>query len=130
MNMKTETLDTLANVGSKVTTAGATTSVVGTFLINNMVGIIGLLIALAGYLTNVHYKRKASKRRDLELALNTRATEQALELQRVEAAQKTAERALRMDLMRAGVDVGPPPSDLAPLTSVPTPGGREDEDER
>lgn len=64
--MKTETLETIANVSSKVTTAGATTSVIGTFLINNMVGIIGLLIALAGYLTNAHYKRKASKRHEAE----------------------------------------------------------------
>lgn len=130
MSLKTETLDTLANVGSKVTTAGATTSVVGTFLINNMVGLVGLLIALLGYLTNVHYKRKASKRRDMELVLNTRATEQALELQRVEAEQKMAERALRMDLMRAGVNVGPPPSDLAPLDMIPMPRGPEDDDER
>lgn len=128
--MKTETLDALANLGSKATAAGATTSVVGTFLLNNAIGVFGALIALIGLLINVHYKRKASKRRDIELALNTRATEQALELQRVEAAQKVAERALRMDLMRAGVDVGPPPSDLAPLTAVPTSGGPEDDDER
>lgn len=128
--MKTETLDTLANVGSKFTAAGATTSVVGTFLVNNAIGIFGALIALIGLLINVHYKRKASKRRDLELALNTRATEQALELQRVESEQKRAERALRMELMRAGVPVGPPPSDLAPLSGVNEPRPAEDDDER
>ncbi|RYF78124.1 MAG: hypothetical protein EOO29_20140 [Comamonadaceae bacterium] len=128
--MKTETFDHLANLGSKTTAAGAGVSVVGTFVLQNITGLLGVVIALVGLWINVHYKHKASKRRDLELALNTRATEQALELQRVEAAQKVAERALRMDLMRAGIDVGPPPSDLAPLTSVPLPGGREDEDER
>lgn len=64
--MKTETIETIANVSSKVTTAGATTSVIGTFLINNMVGIIGLVIALAGYLTNAYYKHKASKRHAAE----------------------------------------------------------------
>lgn len=64
--MKTETLETIASVSSKVTTAGAAGSVIGTFLINNMVGIIGLLIALAGYLTNAHYKRKANKRHAAE----------------------------------------------------------------
>jgi hypothetical protein len=64
--MRTETLETIANVSSKVTTAGAAGSVIGTFLINNMVGIIGLLIALAGYLTNAHYKRKANKRHAAE----------------------------------------------------------------
>lgn len=60
--MKTETLEAIASVSSKVTTAGAAGSVIGTFLINNIVGIAGLLIALAGYLTNAHYKREASKR--------------------------------------------------------------------
>lgn len=117
--MKTETLDSLANVGSKVTAAGATTSVVGTFLLNNLVGIIGLLIALAGYLTNVHYKRKASKRRDLETAMNLKAAEQAYQ-HRAELFE------LRKDLMRKGIPIAPP-SDFASLPPAP---GPEDEDER
>ena len=64
--MKTETLEAIASVSSKVTTAGAAGSVIGTFLINNVVGVIGLLIALAGYLTNAHYKHKADKRHTRE----------------------------------------------------------------
>ena len=115
--MKTETLDSLANVGSKVTAAGATTSVVGTFLVNNIVGIAGLLIALLGYLTSTHYKRKADKRRDLETAANLKSAEQAYQ-HRAELFE------LRKELMRAGVPVGPE-SDLTPLTRGP-----EDEDER
>lgn len=128
--MKTETLDTLANVGNRVTVTGAGMSVVGTFVLQNITGLLGVLLALIGLLINVHYKRKASKRRDLELALNTKATEQALELQRVESEQKRAERALRMELMRAGVNVGPPPSDLAPLPGVVESRPPEDDDER
>lgn len=128
--MKTETFDTLANVGDRVTLTGAGLSVVGTFILQNITGLLGVLLALVGLLINVHYKRKASKRRDLELALNTRATEQAIELQRVEAEQKRSERALRMELMRAGVNVGPQPSDLAPLCPIPSIGAQEDEDGR
>lgn len=64
--MKTETLEAIADVSSKVTTAGATTSVIGTFLINNMVGVIGLVIALIGYLTNAYYKHKAHERHAAE----------------------------------------------------------------
>jgi hypothetical protein len=127
--MKTETLDTLANVSSKVTAAGATTSVVGTFLINNMVGVIGLLIALLGYLTNTHYRRKANKRRDQEATLAAEATKQAMLLQAQDAEQKKAYWALRMELLKSGIDVGPP-SDVAPLCVVPAARGPEDEDER
>lgn len=107
MGLKTETLDTLANVGSKVTAAGATTSVVGTFVLQNITGLLGVLIALIGVLINVHYKRKADKRRELEARLNVRATEQTIQ-QRAEMFQ------LRMELMRRGISVGPP-SDFAPL---------------
>lgn len=119
MSLKTETLDTLATVGSRVTTAGATTSVVGTFLLNNAIGVFGALIALIGLLINAHYKRKASKRRDLETAINVKAAKQSMQ-QRAELFE------LRKELMRKGVPVGPP-SDFAPLDSIPAP---EDEDEQ
>lgn len=78
--MKTETLDTISAAASKVTIAGATTSAVGTFMLNNMVGIIGLLIALAGYLTNAHYKRKANARH---------AAEHELRMERLRRGQRT-----------------------------------------
>lgn len=126
--MKTETLDTLADVGSKVTATGAATSVVGTFLINNMVGIVGLLIALLGYLTSAYYRHKANKRRDLEAALSAEAMRHAMQLQSQDAEQKKAYWVLRMELLKNGVDVGPP-SDVAPLCVVPPARGVEDEDE-
>lgn len=125
--MKTETLDTLANVSSKVTTAGATTSVIGTFLLNNIVGITGLLIALLGYLTTTYYKRKADKRREQEFALDAEAKRQVMLLQQQDAEQKKAYWALRMELLKSGIDVGPPPSDIAPLCAPPSPPEEEDD---
>ena len=79
--MKTETIESIADIGSKVTTVGASASMIGTFLMNNMIGVIGLLIALAGYLTNVYYKHKADKRH-------------------------AAESEMRLQLLRSGVVVG------------------------
>ena len=127
--MKTETFDTIANVSNKVTATGAATSVVGTFLVNNIIGIAGLLIALLGYLTSTHYKRKADKRREQESALDAEAKRQIMLLQMQDAEQKKAYWALRMELLKSGIDVGPPPSDIAPLCAAP-PHGPEDDDER
>ncbi len=89
--MKTETIETIADIGSKVTTAGATASMIGAFLINNMIGVVGLLIALAGYLTNAYYKRKVYK------------------LHAAEAARNAAESELRARLLRSGVFVNAGP---------------------
>lgn len=128
--MKTETLDTIANVSNKVTATGAATSVVGTFLLNNIVGITGLLIALLGYLTSTHYKRKADRRREQEFALDAEAKRQVMLLQMQDAEQKKAYWALRMELLKGGIDVGPPPSDIAPLCASPNRVEQEDDDGR
>ena len=127
--MKTETFDSIANVSNKVTATGAATSVVGTFLVNNIVGIAGLLIALLGYLTSTHYKRKADKRREQESALDAEAKRQDMQLQLQDAEQKKAYWALRMELLKSGIDVGPP-SDIAPLSPPAPAPDQEDEDER
>lgn len=111
--MKTETLDTLANVSSKVTTAGATTSVIGTFLVNNIVGIAGLVIALLGYLTSAHYKRKADKRREQEFQIDSRLKENAD--RRFEEWQK-----FRMEMARKGQNV-PPITDFGALAPAAGP---------
>lgn len=105
--MKTETIDTLANVGSKVTAAGAATSVVGTFILQNITGLLGVVIALIGVLINVHYKRKANKRRDLEFQIDSRMKENAD--RRFEEWQK-----FRMEMARNGTHV-PPITDFGAL---------------
>lgn len=104
MQMKTETIEALANIGSKTTAVGAGVGGVGAFIASNFVGLVGLFIALLGLLVNVHYRRKADKRHA-----------QAALLYKAEADARGRERDLRMDLMRAGVPVGEPSSDLAPL---------------
>lgn len=125
--MKTETLETLANVGSKVTATGAATSVVGTFILQNFTGLLGVVIALIGVLINVHYKRKANKRRDMEFVIDTRLKEN--QDRRFEEWQK-----FRMDMARKGVDV-PPITDFGALAPAAGPWieprkAEEDEDER
>lgn len=102
--MKIETIETLANVGSKATATGAVVGGVGAFIASNFVGLVGLFIALLGLLVNVHYRRKADKRHA-----------QAALLYKADADARARERELRMDLMRAGVPVSEPTSDLAEL---------------
>ena len=92
--MKTETIESIADIGSKVTTVGASASMIGTFLMNNMIGVIGLLIALVGHLTNVYYKHKADKRHAAESERNA------------------AESELRQQLLRSGVVVGAAPGPM------------------
>lgn len=111
--MKTETLDTLANVGSKVTATGAAASVVGTFILQNITGLLGVVIALIGVLINVHYKRKANKRRDLEFQIDSRLKENAD--RRFEEWQK-----FRMEMARGGVNV-PPITDFGALAPAAGP---------
>ena len=105
--MKTETIDTLANVGSKVTAAGAAASVVGTFILQNITGLLGVVIALIGLLINVHYKRKANKRREQEFLIDSRLKENAD--RRFEEWQK-----FRMEMARSGRHV-PPITDFGAL---------------
>jgi hypothetical protein len=89
--MKTETIESIADIGSKVTTVGASASMIGTFLMNNMIGVIGLLIALVGHFTNAYYKHKADKRHAAESERNA------------------AEAELRAQLLRSGVFVAAVP---------------------
>lgn len=104
MTMKTETIETLANIGSKTTAVGAGLGGLGAFVASNFIGLVGLGIALLGLWVNIHYRRKADKRHA-----------QAALLYQADAEARARERELRMDLMRAGVPVSPPSSDLAPL---------------
>lgn len=53
-------------VADKVTLGGASTGVVGWLMDNNVLGLIGVCIALAGFVVNWYYKHKDDKRRDRE----------------------------------------------------------------
>lgn len=81
--MKIETIEALATAGSRTTVGGATIGAIGAFISSNMVGVGGLLIALLGVIVNVHFRRKADKRMQVEHDLRIK------------------ERMLRIDLMRA-----------------------------
>ena len=126
--MKTETIDTLSNVGSKLTATGLGTIGLGWLTAELALGITGALATLLGLLVNFHYKRKASKRRDLEFQIDTRLKERAD--QRLEEWQK-----FRMEMARAGVSV-PPATDFGALAPMAGPWAdpsnpiEDDEDER
>lgn len=80
--MKTETIEALATAGSRTTVGGATIGAIGAFISSNMVGVGGLFIALLGVIVNIHFRRKADKRMQVEHDLRIK------------------ERMMRMDLMR------------------------------
>lgn len=95
MNMKTETIDTLATAGSRTTGGGAVVGFLGWLASSQAIGLFGVCIALLGALVNWYYKREANRRHAAE------------------AEDKRKERALRMELMRAtGVPVFPKDTDL------------------
>lgn len=61
--MKQESLDaTMHAVGTKATYAGGATAVSGAFLSSEFVALVGLIIAVAGYLTNVYFKFREDRR--------------------------------------------------------------------
>lgn len=81
--MKIETIEAIATAGNRTTVGGATIGAIGAFISSNMIGIGGLFIALLGVIVNVHFRRKADKRMQVEHDLRIK------------------ERMLRIDLMRA-----------------------------
>lgn len=120
--MKIETIETLANVGSKTTAGGAVVGGIGAFIASNFVGLAGILIALIGVWVNIHYKRKAAKRyaeesaarearhaarNELQIALG----KQAMQLREEARQQKADEWKARMEFMKAN---GRPPADPPP----------------
>ena len=94
--MKTETIELLAGAGSKTSIAGAAVGGIGAFLASNFIGIAGVVVALLGVLINMHYRRKADKRHAADAAL------------------KTQERMLRMEIMR-NTGIVLPTTDLGEL---------------
>lgn len=53
---------TLAAVGQKTTVAGASATGFGWLFSNEFLGLAGLLIAIAGLLVNIYFKRKEDAR--------------------------------------------------------------------
>lgn len=61
------TLDaTLAAAGSKATTAGATTTVVSWFLSSEFGFLVGVVVAVGGFLINWYYRHKQDQREQAE----------------------------------------------------------------
>ena len=81
--MKTETLDTLANVGNRTTGGGAVVGFMGWLASSQAIGLLGIGIALLGALVNWYYKREANRRFAAEHAL------------------RQQERQIRIDIMRS-----------------------------
>lgn len=122
--MKIETLDTISNVAGKVTTISGFGGAVA-FVLNNLIGLIGVLVALVGLLVNIHYKRKADKRREQEFLIDTQLKKNAD--RRFEEWQK-----FRMESARQGLHV-PPITDfgaLAPAAGPWSDGSREEREKR
>lgn len=53
-------------VADKATYGGAGTGVLGWITNNNLLGLIGVIVAICGFLLNWYYKAKEDKRRDAE----------------------------------------------------------------
>lgn len=119
--MKTETLDAISATAGKVTVVGAGASAVLTFIVSNFAGLMGVLIALIGLLVNLYYKRKADRRRELELQHDMRMAENAD--RRFEEWQR-----FRMQAARDGLHV-PPITDFGALSHAAGPWAKKDEQE-
>lgn len=57
---------TLATIGSKATYTGAGTSVFGWFTSNEFALLVGVIVAVGGFIVNWYYKHKEDKRRQAE----------------------------------------------------------------
>lgn len=119
--MKTETFDVIAAGGSKVTLMGGVVGAVLTFFISNFVGLIGVLVAILGFWVNLHYKRKADKRRELEFQHDLRMKDNAD--RRFEEWQR-----FRIQMARDGVHV-PQITDFGALSHASGPWAEKDRKE-
>lgn len=83
---------TVASIGSKTTYTGATTALVGWLTVNNVVAILGAVIALAGFVVNAYYRRRDHEL-TRQLALEREAREREihqLRIARLRAAHREA----------------------------------------
>lgn len=70
MNEHVEQIVTAA--ADKVTVGGAATGALGWLMNNNVLGLVGVLIALAGFLVNWYYKHKHYKLAERQAQLDSK----------------------------------------------------------
>ncbi|UIS65499.1 holin [Acidovorax phage AP1] len=63
-SMNVETIEQIASFGNRTTLVGGTAGVIGAFIASNLVGLLGVLVALIGVWVNIHFKRAARKLRE------------------------------------------------------------------
>lgn len=78
--MKIEVIEQIATAGSRTSWWGGVFGAVGAFLASNLVGILGVLVALLGFLVNVHFRRKADRRMQAESELRQRRMQMQIDL--------------------------------------------------
>ncbi|MCU7372879.1 holin [Paucibacter sp. O1-1] len=84
-----------AGKASGVMYAGGGVGGLGAVLSNEVIGLLGLLIALVGYLTNLYYKRK-------DAAMRSAANELEKALRIAEDRRQEVEHKARMQALRGG----------------------------
>lgn len=57
---------TVSEISTKVTYTGAGTGALGWLLSSNFIGLVGVGVALAGFLVNWYYKHKQNQREEAE----------------------------------------------------------------
>ncbi len=62
--MKQETQDIISAWSSKVTMVGGGTGLVGFLGSSHFIGLVGLIVAVGGFLVNWYYKHKEDRRRE------------------------------------------------------------------
>ena len=60
--MRPETVDTMAETGSRATYVGGAASVFGWMSLNEFAAVGGLVLAVAGFILNWYYKHVADRR--------------------------------------------------------------------
>lgn len=80
--MKNETVDTLANVGGRITYTGGGIAGFSWILSSEFFGLIGCLVAVIGLLINFHFRREANRRHQAEFELRRQEILQRIDLMR------------------------------------------------
>lgn len=101
MGLRNETIEVVSAASNKATIAGAGMTGVGFLTSSQFFGLVGIIIAIGGFLVNWYYKREANRRYAAEECRHQREEE-----------RREREHEMRMQLMRYG---GKPVAYDAPL---------------